>query len=56
MVLYGTGITRGMVRIFDYNDEPAVVLSLVVSFGIGAVIGDLIGKHRKYLGPGYYVP
>lgn len=33
-----------------------VIISLVICFGIGALIGDLIGKTRHYKGPEQYQP
>ena len=38
------------------QDLAAVILSLIVCFGIGALIGDSIGRLRHYKGPEQYQP
>jgi hypothetical protein len=45
-------------RIFTQgpNEDVAIVVSLVVCFGLGALIGDLIGRARHYKGPKQYQP
>ena len=36
--------------------DIALIVSIAVCFGIGALIGDLIGKARNYKGPRQYQP
>lgn len=43
-------------RAQGYDELFFVVVSLIVCFGGGCVIGDLIGRARNYKGPGRYQP
>jgi VIT1/CCC1 family predicted Fe2+/Mn2+ transporter len=45
-------------RIFTQgpNEDVAIVVSLAVCFGLGALIGDSIGRARHYKGPEQYQP
>ena len=56
MFLYATGIVRLMIDLIAPNENTAIGLSLVVSFGIGAILGDLFGRYRNYRGPAKYSP
>jgi hypothetical protein len=38
------------------NDSVFFIGSMIVCFGIGALIGDFVGKLRNYKGPGPYQP
>lgn len=38
------------------SEDVAIIVSLVVCFGIGALIGDMIGRIRHYEGPKQYQP
>ena len=38
------------------TEDLSLVLCLIVSFAIGGVLGDLVGRHRNYKGPGHYIP
>jgi hypothetical protein len=38
------------------SEDIAIIVSLAVCFGIGALIGDLIGRARHYKGPEQYQP
>jgi hypothetical protein len=40
----------------DLTEDIAIVVSLIVCFGAGAWIGDLIGSYRDYKGPEQYQP
>jgi hypothetical protein len=39
-----------------FSEDIAIIVSLAVCFGIGALIGDLIGRARHYKGPEQYQP
>lgn len=41
-------IVRWMISVIGPTEYAAIALSLVVSFGIGAILGDLLGKLRNY--------
>jgi hypothetical protein len=40
----------------DLTEDIAIVVSLIVCFGAGAWIGDMIGESRDYAGPEQYQP
>ena len=44
MFLLGIGVVRWMIYVMGPNENIGIGLSIVVSFGIGAILGDLIGK------------
>ena len=45
-------------RIFTqgFSEDAAIIVSLAVCFGFGALLGDLIGRARHYKGPERYQP
>jgi MFS family permease len=45
-------------RIFTqgFSEDAAIIVSLAVCFGFGALLGDLIGRARYYKGPEQYQP
>lgn len=38
------------------SEDVAIIVSLAVCFGLGALIGELIGRARHYKGPEQYQP
>ena len=56
MFLYASGFFKWMVNAFSLIEDEGVALSLVLCFGIGAILGELFGKHRNYKGPEQYSP
>ena len=49
-----SGIVRWMTNVVGLNDVTVYILTFVVSFGIGVILGDLFGRYRNYKGPAPY--
>ena len=49
-----SGIVRWMTNVVGLNDVTVYILTFVVSFGIGVILGDLFGRYRNYKGPAQY--
>jgi hypothetical protein len=50
---FGIGIRDLMSEEIGLSDGETLVLSFLISYGLGALIGDLFGRYRKYKGAGY---
>jgi hypothetical protein len=51
--IFARGVLDWMMNEIGFLDGTTLVLSFLMSWGFGAVVGDLIGRFRKYKGPGY---
>ena len=51
--MFGIGILDLMSEEIGLSDGETLVFSFLISYGLGALIGDLFGRYRKYKGAGY---
>ena len=56
MLMYASRIVTWIINILGPTEYAGIALSLVVSFGIGAILGDLLGKFRNYKVSAQYSP
>jgi len=54
LFLLVTRFFEWITNITGLDQDIAIAISLILCFGIGAIIGDLIGKYRNYKGPTKY--
>ena len=51
--MWPIGFLDFMSEQFGLSEDTTLVLSFLVSYGLGAILGDFFGRYRKYNGAGY---
>jgi hypothetical protein len=54
--LYATRVVSYLIYVLGFGEWGVIVLTLGMSFVIGFVLGDLVGRYRNYKGPEQYTP
>ncbi|MDG6222173.1 MAG: hypothetical protein QCH99_02800 [Candidatus Bathyarchaeota archaeon] len=56
IILYATRVVSYLIYVIGFDEGSVIVITLGISFVIGVVLGDLVGRYRNYKGPEQYSP